>query len=136
MITREVRMSDELVFSVEGNQAVAAKPITLEAAGLKEREHLQEWVLQNPEILGPGVMIVTFEFDRWVTASGQRTYERLDVLGLDQSGRLVVAELKRDLAPDSVTMQALNYAAMVSRFSLDTLADALAASQHDDETSR
>ena len=73
-------------------------------------------------------MIVTFEFDRWVTAGGQSTSERLDVLGLDQSGRLVVAELKRDVAPDSVTMQALNYAAMVSRFSVDTLAEVLASS--------
>jgi hypothetical protein len=86
-------------------------------------------VIQNPEILGPGIMIITFEFDRWVTAAGQNTAERLDVLGLDQSGHLVVAELKRDRAPDSVTMQALNYAAMVSRFSLDTLAEAYASSR-------
>jgi hypothetical protein len=121
-------MPDELVFAVEGDQASAAVPVTFGDAGLREREHLQEWVIRNPEILGPGVLIVTFEFDRWVTGAGQPTYERLDVLGLDQAGRLVVAELKRDRAPDSVTMQALNYAAMVSRFSLDTLAEAFAAS--------
>jgi hypothetical protein len=125
-------MPDELVFAVDGSEATAARPISFADAGLKEREHLQEWVIQHPEILGPGVMIVTFEFDRWLTAGGQPTYDRLDVLGLDQSGRLVVAELKRDRAPDSVTMQALNYAAMVSRFSLDTLADAFALSRGND----
>jgi hypothetical protein len=121
-------MGDELVFAVEGSRATSARAVTFAEAGIREREHFQEWVIKNPEILGPGVMIVTFEFDRWMTASGHPTYERLDVLGLDETGRLVVAELKRDRAADSVTMQALNYAAMVSRFSLDTLAEVLASS--------
>ena len=67
---------------------------------------------------------MTFEFDDWTTATGQPAADRLDVLAIDRTGRLVVAELKRDRAPDSATMQAINYAAMVSRFSLDTLADA------------
>jgi hypothetical protein len=58
-----------------------------------------------------------------LAGTGQPTYDRLDVLALDRSGRLVVAELKRDRAPDTVSMQALNYAAMVSRFSLDILTD-------------
>lgn len=122
-------MPDELVFSVDGADAAVASPVTFADAGLREREHLQEWVISNPEILGPGIMIVTFEFDRWVTSGGQGAADRLDVLGLDQSGRLVMAELKRDRAPDSVTMQALNYAAMVSRFSLETLAEVYAASR-------
>jgi hypothetical protein len=51
--------------------------------------------------------------------------DRLDVLGPDRSGRLVVAELKRDAAPDTVEMQAIKYAAMASRFTPETL-----ASQH------
>ena len=122
-------VADELVFAVSASDAVVASPVSFAEAGLREREHLQEWVIRNPEILGSGIMIVTDEFDRWVTSDGQSTAERLDVLGLDQSGRLVLAELKRDKAPDSVTMQALNYAAMVSRFSVDTLADVHAASR-------
>jgi hypothetical protein len=78
-------------------------------------------------------MIVTAEFDRWMDATGQANYDRLDVLGLDDSGHLIVAELKRDRAPDSVTMQALNYAAMVSRFSLDDLAEVLAEARSNPE---
>lgn len=101
--------------------------VSLAEAGLLERQHLQEWVIAHPEILGEDVLIVTFEFDRWVTGAGHPTWERLDVLALDRTGRLVVAELKRDLAPDAIVVQALNYAAMVSRFSLDLLVEAYGA---------
>jgi hypothetical protein len=67
-------------------------------------------------------MVVTLEFDRWQAASGAPERDRLDVLGLDRSGRLIVAELKRDIAPDTVEMQALKYAALASRFTPETLA--------------
>jgi len=116
------RSSDEVVFAVSGSNAVAAEPISLEDAGLREREHLQEWVLDHPEILGPDVMVVTFEFDYWSSASGPQK-DRLDVLGLGKDGRLVVAELKRGSAPDTVDMQALKYAAMASRFRPGLLAE-------------
>lgn len=113
---------DEVVFAVAGSTANAAERISLADAGLREREHLQEWVIAHPEILGPDVMIVTFEFDKWPSASGEQK-DRLDVLGLGQDGRIVVAELKRGRAPDTVDMQALKYAAMASRFKPGLLAE-------------
>jgi hypothetical protein len=115
-------MADELVFTVIGDTALAAETITLSQAGLRERDHLQEWVLAHPEILGPDVLIVTCEFDRWQSRGGAER-DRLDVLGLASDGHLVVAELKRDTAPDTVEMQAIKYAAMASRFDVDTLAE-------------
>lgn len=93
------------------------------SCGLKEVTDLQEWVLAHPQMLGSDARIITSEFSRWRTASDTAVNDRLDVLALDRSGRLIVAELKRDKAPDTVTMQALNYAAMVRRFSLDTLSE-------------
>jgi RecB family endonuclease NucS len=99
-------MSDELVFSVTGDEAKAASPISLAEAGLREREHLQEWVLANPGILGTGVLVITSEFDRWESRGGAER-DRLDILGLASDGHLVVAELKRDTAPDTVQMQAI-----------------------------
>lgn len=116
-------MSEELVFKVQGTTAAPARETSLAAAGLRERDHLQEWVIANPEILGPDVLIITSEFDRWMSKDG-READRLDILGLGSDGRLVVAELKRDRAPDYVTTQAINYAARASRFSLEDLADA------------
>lgn len=116
-------MADELLFTVQGAKAHPATPISLGEAGLKERQDLQEWVLEFPRILGDGVMVVTFEFDRWWASTGSTPLDRLDVLGLDLSGRLVVGELKRDKAPETTEMQAIKYAAMVSRFTLKTLAE-------------
>jgi hypothetical protein len=95
----------------------------LAEAGLLERKHLQQWVIDHPELIGTGVKVVTFEYGKWIAPGGITAADRLDVLGIDRTGRLVVVELKRDRAPDTVTMQAINYAAMVSRFSLDVLAD-------------
>ena len=103
--------------------AQAAEPISLAEAGLTERADLQEWVLKNPQMLGENVLIVTFEFDRWGTTRGENPRDRLDVLGLGADGRLVVAELKRDVAPDIIYSQALKYAAMASRFDDATLSE-------------
>jgi hypothetical protein len=68
------------------------------------------------------------EFDRWRSNAGPER-DRLDVLGLASDGHLVVAELKRDTAPDTVEMQAIKYAAMTSRFDISTLADTYAEFQ-------
>lgn len=116
-------MAEELLFTVLGSVAVPAEPISLVKAGLQERKDLQEWVIKYPEILGSGVKVVTFEFDRWRASSGPLPQDRLDVLGLNQDGRLVVAELKRDKAPDTTEMQAIEYAAMASRFTVESLAE-------------
>ncbi|HYZ07015.1 MAG TPA: hypothetical protein VE709_00165 [Pseudonocardiaceae bacterium] len=115
-------MSGETVFTVSDTIATAAQQIGLAAAGFKERQHLQEWVIAHPEVLGADVKIVAFEFGRWAASSGALERDRLDVLALDSAGHLIVVELKRDKAPDAVEMQALKYAALVSRFTRDDLA--------------
>ena len=120
-------MSDEIVFEVIESKTTRAEPISLEEAGLRERNHLQEWVIANPDVLGEDVMVVTVEYGQWVTKSGSTERDRLDVLGLGTDGRLVVAELKRGAAPDTVDMQALKYAAMASRFDPDRLGEVHAA---------
>lgn len=116
-------MGDERVYSIRSDGgAQPAQLVSLADVGLRERQDLQEWVLAHPEILGPGIKVVTLEFDRWQTSGGDRQLDRLDVLGLDVEGQLVLAELKRDRAPDTVQLQAIKYAAMVSRFTPTDLA--------------
>jgi hypothetical protein len=116
-------VADELLFTVRDGVATPANRISLTTKGLWERQHLQEWVIKHPEIIAEDARIITTEFAGWISGGNANVADRLDVLALNRSGRLIVAELKRDRAPDTVTMQAINYAAMARRFSLDTLAE-------------
>ena len=111
------------LFTTSGTSATALNKTSLAALGLKERQHLQEWVIAHPSVMGDDLLVVTAEYDSWRGSDGVASKDRLDVLALEPSGRLVVAELKRDEDRD-VHLQAVNYAALVSRFDLETLAEA------------
>jgi hypothetical protein len=125
--------TDGISFSIdlETGQAAAMEEISLAALGLREREDLQRWVAEHPEIISDGLLLVTTEFDRWEIRD-QKVWDRLDVLLLDADGSPVVAELKRDRAADTVELQALKYAAYCSQLTLDDLAEEYAR-HHDEE---
>lgn len=122
-------MYDEVLFTVEKDRATEVPRVDLSELDLQERAHLQEWILAHPGVLGPGVTVVAREYDRWQTAAGDPVLNRLDILGLDPDGRLVVAELKRGAAPHTIQMQAINYAAMVSRLAPGDIAELYAATE-------
>jgi hypothetical protein len=121
---RQIGAAVEHLFAVDEEKAAAVPPTTLVQEKLLEPQHLQEWVIAHPEVLGEDVLVITAEYDRWADAEGTPARDRLDVLALEASGRLVVVELKRSLAKRDVHLQAITYAALVSRFSVETLAQA------------
>ncbi|ADZ09781.1 hypothetical protein Metbo_1553 [Methanobacterium lacus] len=86
--------------------------------GIMERKDLQEWIFECPEILGEDLLIVTKEYDKF-----DKTNKRLDILAIDHDGKLVVIELKRDVANAFVDLQAIHYAAYCSTFTLDQVAE-------------
>ncbi|WP_299768216.1 DUF4268 domain-containing protein [uncultured Dokdonia sp.] len=77
--------------------------------GFRERDHLQEWIAKNPEILGEDLLIIQKEFSGF-----NDTNERLDLLALDKEGNLVIIENKLDDSGKNVTWQALKYASYCS----------------------
>lgn len=77
--------------------------------GFKEREHLQEWIANNPEAVGEEILIIQKEFNGF-----NDTYERLDLLALDKQGNIVVIENKLDDTGKDVTWQVLKYASYCS----------------------
>lgn len=81
-----------------------------------ERQHIQEWIRQAPEILGEQLLVVSIEFDRFVNSN-----DRLDILAIDRQGNLVVIELKRDAYAGYADLQSIRYAAMVSSMSIENL---------------
>ena len=123
-VVEEGCVAGENVFFVRNESAEPLAHTSLQAEGLWERHHLQQWALQYPELLGENLYVITDEFDRWEDASGQTVADRLDVLALDPEGRPVVVELKRGPAPRLTDLQAVGYAAMVSRFTVEDLVEA------------
>jgi alkylated DNA nucleotide flippase Atl1 len=113
------------LLEVDGATASRVPVTSLRQAGLWERQHLQEWVIEHPEVLGEGILVVTSEYNRWAAEiDGTPARDRLDILGLDSDGQLVVVEIKRGDAERDIHLQAITYAAMASRFTPETLAEA------------
>lgn len=81
-----------------------------------ERQHVQKWVTESPEMLGEELLVVSVEFDRFKSSR-----DRLDVLAIDRSGNLVVVELKRTSLGEYADLQAIRYAAMVSSMTIESL---------------
>ncbi len=129
-------MSDEVAFSVVDGNLQQLPGVSLYEIGFRERPDLQRWIEEYPEIVGPDLLVVTTEFDRWEFGAG-RVRDRLDVLFLDSAGSLIVAELKRGEAPDTVDLQALKYAAYCSQLTLrDVVGDFARYHDTDQPTAR
>ncbi|MFH5803007.1 hypothetical protein [Alienimonas sp. DA493] len=94
---------------------------TFAEAGVTERGHLQRFLRERADVFDPDLLLLAEEFSDW--ADSQR---RVDLLGVDRDGTLVVIELKRG-AGEHMELQALRYAAMVSDMTLDRAVRAFAA---------
>ncbi|MDF5022020.1 DUF4268 domain-containing protein [Vibrio parahaemolyticus] len=77
--------------------------------GFRERDHLQEWLANQPDALGEELLIIQKEFDGF-----DDTRERLDLLALDKEGNLVIIENKLDDTGRDVMWQSLKYASYCS----------------------
>ena len=77
--------------------------------GVMERSDLQRILRDQPDVLEEGLLIISEEFCNW-----QDSNRRIDLLGLDADGRLVVIELKRGDTGDYMDLQAIRYSAMVA----------------------
>lgn len=96
----------------ETNKISRLQEKSFKELGFKEREHLQEWLADNPEALGEELLIIQKEFSGF-----NETNERLDLLALDKQGSLVVIENKLDDSGRDVTWQSLKYASYCSSLS-------------------
>ena len=90
--------------------------------GFQERRDIQEWVASNPGILGENLLIIAKEFSGF-----DRTNERLDLLAVDEDGKLVVIELKRDDTGADAHWQAIKYASYLHRAKAEDIMEMLAS---------
>ena len=103
------------IYKIEGNneKLVKVETTSLGEEDVWERE-LQRMLRDQPEVLEDGLLIIAEEFGNW-----QDSNRRIDLLGLDATGRLAVIELKRGYTGEHMDLQAIRYAAMVANMRLD-----------------
>jgi len=86
---------------------------SLAANNRKEKEDLEKWIKTNSKILGDDILV--FGEQVW-TKSGP-----LDFIGIDNTGNLVIVELKRDKLARDVLAQAIDYASDVANWDMEKL---------------
>ena len=99
-------------------ELVEVAPTSFGQQGVLERSDLQRMLRDRPEVLEDGLLIISEEFGNW-----QDSNRRIDLLGLDAEGRLVVVELKRGETGRYMDLQAIRYAAMVANMTFQQTVD-------------
>ena len=88
-------------------------PIRADTAKVAYEAHLEDWIERDPTLVAEGLRIV----GRQVVLEGGR----LDLLGVDPQGRLVLIEIKKGVLYRDALIQALDYAASISAMPTDQL---------------
>ena len=109
-------MSEEIrLWKIEGDQLSE-----YHRSDLNLESRLEEWLARDISILAPDLLVIGRQVE---TAFGGF----IDLLCMNESGELMIVELKRRKTPREVTAQALDYASWVANLSGDritSLADA------------
>ena len=82
---------------------------------LKDEKELEMLILDNIEILNKSWLVLSNQVK---TDAGKY----IDILCMDHDGDLVVVELKKDMTPREVTAQVIDYAASVSKLTVEEIA--------------
>lgn len=122
--------TDPQLFRINSDSKESEKIKEVEFAdlGFKERQDIQEWVANNPNILGENLLVIGKEFSGF-----DRTNERLDLLAIDADGTLVVIELKRDHSGTDTHWQAIKYASYFRQAKQDDIVRMLAEYRKESE---
>jgi hypothetical protein len=88
---------------------------SFDQTGLRERADLQRLLRKQIDVILPDdTLIIAEEFGEW-----EESKRRIDLLGLDDKANLVVIELKRTEDGGHMELQAIRYAAMVSKMTFE-----------------
>jgi hypothetical protein len=107
------------IHEITQDDLVPLKVVTFASQNILERKDLQRILRTHIEAIAPGTLVLAEEFSDW-EGSGRS----IDLLCVDRNANLVVVELKRTEDGGHMELQAIRYAAMISKM---TFADAVEA---------
>lgn len=88
------------------NEILSLEKTTFSAEDLKELQNIEVWIRKNPSMLSESeeedIMIIGEQ-------KTSITMKRLDLLGVDRFGNIIIIEAKRDLAEAMMEFQAITY---------------------------
>lgn len=109
----KININDKTVYSIEQT--------SLEELKLQERQDLQQWIRKNSDILSRH-----YEYDLKIISEELDEFEvndRLDLLAIDETGALVIIELKRKESGSRIDIQGLKYASYCSTLSQNSIVE-------------
>lgn len=94
-------------YDKNGNEIIQIEETTFSTEKLMELQDIETWIRKNPSILSE-------DDEEDIIIIGEQkissTMKRLDLLGVDKFGNILIIELKRDLAEKMAEFQAIIYA--------------------------
>lgn len=106
------------LFELSPTAITGLQRVDFAALGLLERGDLQRLLRDHVDVIAPETLVISEEFSSW-----DRSDRRIDLLGIDRQARLVVIELKRTPDDSLADLQAVRYAAMVSKMTFDEVVE-------------
>ncbi len=106
------------IFEITPDRLTPLQSTAFSDHGIFERRDLQRLLRNQVDVIAPDVLVVSEEFGDW-----EDSRRRIDLLGIDKAANLVVIELKRTEDGGHMELQAIRYAAMVSKMTFDRLVE-------------
>ena len=98
------------IYSIQNGVAEALETTSFQREGLLERRDIQKILRDSINVLLPNAMVLSEEFGDW-----EDSKRRIDLLCLKKNANIVVVELKRTEDGGHMDLQAIRYAAMISK---------------------
>ena len=106
------------IFKFDNENFEMIKETQFANEGIKERQHIQNALKKQIEVIDSELLIISEEFGDWSDSK-----RRIDLLAIDKNANIVVIELKRTETGEHMDLQAIRYASMVSTLRFDRAVD-------------
>lgn len=111
------------LYEISDHRLSKLKSTSYSKEKILERKDLQAMFKENIEALMPDTMVLAEEYGDWEESESLR---RIDLLCLGRDAQIIVVELKRTDSGGHSDLQAIRYAAMVSKMTFSQAIKALA----------